>query len=108
MKIFLTTHNIKLNERPIRRHNKTGIVERNHRTVKSIQEQLQNDTLRSNDATLLSRATFLSIIFSVSKTLSSFELAKGYKPALLGVGSKVVTIELLDAYKDQIIVRSIH
>lgn len=53
MRSLLTTHNIKLNERPVRRHNKTGIMERKHRTVKAILERLQNDVSEKSDKVLL-------------------------------------------------------
>lgn len=57
---------------------------------------------------LLSRATFLSNIFSGSNVLSSFELMQGYKPAILGLSSEVVTADLMEAYKDQATFRALH
>lgn len=58
MKSFLASHSIKLDERPVRRHNKTGVVERKHLTVKRILERLQLDTASTDDDTILARATF--------------------------------------------------
>lgn len=49
---FLSTHYVELRERPVRRHNKTGIVERKHHTVKAIFQRLQKDTLYASDALL--------------------------------------------------------
>lgn len=82
---FLKGHGIKLNDRPIRRHDKTRTVEWKHWTIKTILERLRNDLSRFSDAIIISRATFLSNVFSGSKVLSSFDLARGYKPAVLGV-----------------------
>lgn len=107
MKLFLKCHNIKLNERPVRRHNKTGIIERKNRTIKTILERLEKDMSFSSHELILSRATFLSNMFSGSTILSSFELARGYKPAILGVHSKLVSQDLLEAYKDQVVTRAI-
>lgn len=108
MKQFLITHNINLNERPVRRDNETGITERKHRTIKHILERLQKDASRSSDAALLSRATFFSNVFCGSSILSSFELARGYKPALLGAHSRTVPHGLIEAYKDQTFRRALH
>lgn len=101
MRRFLTSHNIRLNERPVRRHNKTGIVERKNLSVKRILQRLQLYKSSSVDATIIARATFFSNAFSGSKTLSSFELALGYTPSILGLPFAVVSPEIMDAYKDQ-------
>lgn len=101
IKRFLHAHHIELSERPVRRHNKTGIVERKHRTVKAILERLQNDNTVAPDSTLLARATFLANIFSGSSILSAFELVRGYSPSLFGVDSNVIPRELVESYKDQ-------
>lgn len=101
MRKFLGTHNITLAERPVRRHNKTGIIERKHRTVKNILERLQNDISNASDATLLARATFFSNIFHGSSVISAFELVRGYKPSILGSKRCLVSEELIEAYKDR-------
>lgn len=63
MKRFLLSHNISLNERPVRHHNKTGIIERKHRTVKTILERLQHDVTTASDSILLSRAIIEYILW---------------------------------------------
>lgn len=83
MKDFLSAHGIRLNKCPVRRHNKSGIVKRKHLTLNRILERLQLDSSSVDDDTLLSRAVFLSNVLSVSKLLSSFELAKRYTPVFL-------------------------
>lgn len=107
LKRFLATHNVDLAERPVRRHNKTGIVERKHRTIKLVLERLQYDHSTVSDSVLLARATFLSNVFCGSSILSAFELVRGYTPALLGASSSLVSPTLLDAYKDQQCVRAL-
>lgn len=107
MQIFLSYHYISLCERPVRRHNKSGVVERKNGTVKRILERLQHDNSTASDATLLARATLLSNVFSGSKLLSSFELAIGYAPAILSLPQSVVSSELLEAYRDQCATRAL-
>lgn len=108
MKQFLKSHRIGLSKRPIRCHSKTGIIERENHTVKEIFECLQKDTSKYSDATLLSRATFLSNIFSRTSALNSFKLARGYNTALLGVHSRIVPSNFMEAYKDQAGTRALH
>lgn len=86
---------------------KKEILERKQSPVETIRERLQHDNSTVSDSLLLSRATFLSNLFPGSRHLSSFELARGYKPALLGIGSRVVTTELHSAYKQQSMTRAI-
>lgn len=107
MKLFLSAHDIELRERPVRRHNKTGVVERKNLTLKRILERLQLDKCSANDSTILARATFLSNIFSGSRLLSSFELVRGYTPSVLGLPKSSVTPELLEAYKEQVATRAL-
>lgn len=107
MKKFLSNHQIKLEERPVRRHNKTGVVERKHLTLKRVLERLKTDEEGIEDPTLLARATFFCNVFSGSRLLSSFELVRGYTPAILGLPPTVVTTELLQAYKEQVATRAL-
>ena len=77
MHSFLLAHGIERKPRPVRRHNKTVIVESKNRTLKSVLERIQFDSSTTDDATLLARATFFSNVFSGSATLRSFERARG-------------------------------
>lgn len=107
MKSFLESHDIQLVERPVRPHNKTGIVERKNKTLKLIFERLQQDLTHASDSVLLARATFLSNSFSGSSAMSAFELVRGYSPAILGAEPRLVSPELLEAYKDQQCMRAL-
>lgn len=57
---FLNCHVIPLNKRLVRRHDKAGISERRHQTIKIILEHLQNYKSPSSDLKLLSRVTVSS------------------------------------------------
>lgn len=107
MRRFLTSHNIYLDERPVRRHNKSGTVERNHLTIKRVLERIQFDESSATDAALMARATFLSNVFSGSRKLSSFEIVKGYTLSILGLPPSLVSADLLEAYKDQAATRAL-
>lgn len=78
MKRFLSMHNIQLCERPVRRQNKSGVVERKHLTLKRILERLQFAETPAKleepsvHALLLNKATFLSNMFSGGRLLRSF------------------------------------
>lgn len=107
MKLLLSGHNIYCKGRSVRRRNKTGIIERNISTLKVILERLQNDFSQCSDSVLLSQATILSKMFSVSKLLTSFELVRGYSSGLVSVPSQIFSEETVEAYKDQASTRSI-
>lgn len=107
LKAFLRSHDVTFKPRPVRRHNKIGIVERKNRTLKSILERLQSDNTAQDDSTILARATFLSNLFAGSSVLSSFELARGYTPSLIGQQQIYVTEELLEAHQQQAAVRAL-
>lgn len=107
MKKFLAARNIALADRAVLRHNKTGMIERKHRTVKLILEKLQIDSSTASNTVFLARATFLSNIFSGSSILSAFELVRGYSPALFGAGHRLISPDLIDTYKDREYVRAL-
>ena len=104
---FLRAHNIEFKPRPTRRHNKTGIVERKNATIKAIINKLDDEPSNATSETILKRAAFLSNLFSGNKLLSSFELARGYRPSVVGLPQTVVTQELLDAHKEQTAIRKL-
>lgn len=101
LKTFLSSRHISFKPRPVRRHNKVGIAERKHGTLKRVLEKLQFDRTDAEDETILSRATFLSNVFAGSHMLSSFELARGFSPSMLGIPARLVTAELLSAHREQ-------
>lgn len=90
IKRFLDTLDVRVRGRPVSRHIKTGIVERKQCSVKAIIGRLQPDKSTESNSLLPSLATFLFNLFSGSIYLSSFELARVYKPALLSIESRFV------------------
>lgn len=104
---YLTSHEIVFKPRPARRHNKIGIVERKNGTIKTILAKLTDENSTADASTILSRANLLANLFSGNRLLSSFELARGYRPSILGIPSTVVTADLLQAHKEQVAVRTL-
>lgn len=104
---FLRSHDIQFKPRPARRHNKVGIVERKNGTLKEIIQRLDKDISTMSSDAIVARATFLSNMFSGSRLMSSFELARGYSPSILGLPRTDVSQELLDAHKEQVATRAL-
>lgn len=97
---------------PARRHNKLGVVERKNSVVRGIAQRLRKDsdyfaTVRQqvpnngSPTEILSRASFLANIILGSKLLSSFEMARGYSPAILGLPKSKVSEEMQAAQQEQ-------
>lgn len=104
---FLQRHKINIRKRPSRRHNKTGIVERNNGVFKAIFYRLAKEQSTASASALVSRASFLSNLFVGSNTLSAFQLARGYTPSVLGLPPTIVTQDILDAHCEQVALRAI-
>lgn len=104
---FLNTRKVSFKPRPARRHNKLGIVERKNSTVKMILAKLSDEPNEDTTATLIERAAFLLNMFSGSKILSSFELARGYRPSIMGIPQRIVKADILNAHKEQVAVRTL-
>lgn len=104
---YLVSHGIQFQPRPARRHNKLGIVERKNSTIKAIVSKLDDERSDAWTETLVSSASFQSNMFSGNKLLSSFELARGYWPSILGIPKTVATEELLKAHREQVAIRTI-
>lgn len=88
-------HNITFKPKPACRHNKIGPVERKNGLVKNILPSLDHEICDANEHTLLARAAFFSNMYSGSKVLSSFLLARGYSPSIVGIPATYVTRNLL-------------
>lgn len=101
-------HNISYCPRPTRRHNKTGIIERKNGVIKTILEKISSERCSFKNESIIARACFISNLFSGSKLLSSFQLARGYSPSILGVPSSIVPTVLLEAHKAQTATRALH
>lgn len=83
IQLFLTAHNVEYRARPARHHSNIGIVEQKNGLLKTIMKKLDGNGSLASTEQILARATFPSKMFSGSWLLSSFQLAKGYLPALL-------------------------
>jgi len=81
----------KVKARPARRHNKLGIVERKNGTLRTIIAKLDSDVTEAGPEVVVSRAAFLSNMFSGSSVLSSFELVRGYSPSVVGIPKHMVS-----------------
>lgn len=96
------------NPRPAARHNKIGIVEQENGTVKAIMAKRDDEKSSATAETVLSRAAFLSNMFSGNRILSAFELvSRGYCPSILGIPQTVVTAEILHVHCEQVANRTI-
>lgn len=82
-------------------------MERKNGTLKDIIRRLAIEHQKVPTETLVSRSTFLCNLFSGSQLLSSFQLARGYQPSLLGVPPTFVSQELLEAYTHQVATRAL-
>lgn len=98
MEEFLQLHNVVLKQRPARSSNKNGIVERQNGVFKMVMERLSNHYKTSDVDEVVARASLFTNLIIGSNILSSFQLAKGYSPSILGMSRNFVPQELLDAY----------
>lgn len=96
---FMMTNDIKIADRPVRRHNRTGTVEHKHRNVKLILVKLQNNATTASDTVFLARATVMSNIFSGSSIPSAFQNPQGCSTALIGVGHRLINPEIIESYQ---------
>lgn len=91
--VFLRYFDIKFEPHPTGRHSQLGVVERKNAVVRIlIQRLLKNAahfSLTRGGTTgreeVLYHAVYLSNILYGSKTLRSFEMTRGYTPALFGL-----------------------
>jgi hypothetical protein len=112
---YLSHHNVIYKARPARRHNKTGFVESGHSSIKLLARRLaidirQGETQISRSVTfseILAHAVFLRNVLYGSRTLSSFEQARGYQPSLAGLPVGFVTPDLQKAHLEQVARRTL-
>ena len=96
-------------QRPARRHNKLGVVERKNSIIRVMAQRVHSDAKffsvsKGSEFMLediLSRATYLANILYGSKALSSFEMARGYKPSITGLPKIKLTDDILEAHEEQ-------
>lgn len=96
---ILKSHGIDIQERPSCSSSKNGKVERNNGLFKQIFDRISHEQTTASPQTLVARASFLCNIFHGSSILSSFQLARGYSPSLLGIPHSHVPPDLLNAHK---------
>ena len=103
--------------RPARRHQKIGVVERKNAVVRTLVQRILHDVDFVNKALLgidpadqdknelhshiLSRATYLSNVLYGSRTLSSFEMVRGYTPSISGLPQSRITEIMTCAHQEQ-------
>ena len=108
---------IKFEPLPALLHNKPGVVERNNVVVRVLIQRGQRlkdsahfSRTRSEASgrdEILSRAVYLSNILYGIKTLSSFEMTRGYTPALVGLPQIKLSAELITAHTEQVARRAL-
>lgn len=104
---YLNTHNIIFKPRPTCPHKKTEIVQHKVPTVKAIISGLGDEKTSASKDTVVALVAFLSNIFSGNCILSSFKLAKGYNPSVVGFPNTMVSQELGDAHHKQAAIRDL-
>jgi len=110
------TYDIQYDDRPARRHSKIGSVESANSAIRLFVQRLLKDEQHyrktrnrfQSDYEILSHATFLKNVLYGSKKLSSFEMAKGYTPAICGLSQSQFSSELLKAHQEQVARRALH
>jgi len=111
-----STYDVLYDARPARRHNKIGSVESANAAIRLFVQRLLKDEQHyrktrnrfQSDYEVLSHATFLKNVLYGSKKLSSFEMAKGYTPAICGLSQSQFSSELLRAHQEQVARRALH
>jgi hypothetical protein len=109
-KACLSKHSIDYKPRPARRHQKTGIVESGHGSIKLMSRRLSLDVAQNfisysrkpTFAEIISHATYLRNLLYGSRTLSSFEQARGYQPSVLGLPQFFINKDLIQAHEEQV------
>lgn len=102
---YLHGQSTKINERPERSSHKNGRVERSNEKFISVVAKLFKEKTNVEISLLISRASFVTNIIFGSSKLNSFQLSRGYMPAVAGLPSKILTLtskiltkELFDTY----------
>lgn len=75
--------------------------------MKQIIRRMDKELTNSNADDIVRRAIFMSNFFSGSRLLSSFQLARGYQPSILGIPQTVVPQDLLEAHIEQTSTRAL-
>lgn len=103
----MAKHNISLNPRSSRSSHKSGIFERNNGVFKSIMEKLQRADKNATPETSIARTSFLSNLTKGYKCISSFQMAKGFSPSILGIPMEVLSNETIKSHIDKESIRAI-
>ena len=103
--------------RPARRHQKIGVVERKHAVVRTLYQRILQDVAFMNKALLdvepadqdkgelhahiLSRATYINNNLYGSRTMSSFEMVRGYTPSISGLPQSPISEQMILSHQEQ-------
>jgi hypothetical protein len=107
-KHLLASHHILFAERPARRHQKTGCVERKNGVLRPILHRLALADSSSPLSVIVARGILCSNALLGNRICSSFELARGYSPAFGSLPQSVLHPGLVDAYHERTAARAIH
>jgi hypothetical protein len=107
-KQLLDAHHIIFAERPARRHQKTGCVERKNGVLRPILHRISLADSSSPLSVIVARGIFCSNALIGNRLCSSFELARGYTPAFGSLPQSVIHPDLIDAYHERTAARAIH
>ena len=105
---LLTMHHIVFAERPARRHQKTGCVERKNGVLRPILHRLALADKSSPLSVVIARGIFCSNTLLGNRLCSSFELARGYSPAFGSLPQSVLDPAIINAYHERTAARAIH
>ena len=107
-KKLLAAHHIIFAERPARRHQKTGCVERKNGVLRPILYRIALADSSSPLFVIIARGVLCSNALFGNRLCSSFELARGYTPAFGSLPQSVLHRSLIDAYQERSAARAIH
>jgi hypothetical protein len=105
---LLATHHVIFAERPARRHQKTGCVERKNGVLRPILHRLALSDTSSPLFVIVARGILCSNALLGNRLCSSFELARGYSPAFGSLPQSVLHPSIVDAFHERTAARAIH
>jgi hypothetical protein len=97
-KNILDKHHILFAERPARRHQKTGCVERKNGVLRPIIHRLALADNISPLSVIIARAILCANTLFGNRICSFFELARGYTPAFGSLPRSIVDSDIIQAY----------
>jgi hypothetical protein len=108
LKRILDKHHILFSERPARRHQETGCVERKNDVIRQIIHRLALADNISPLSFIIARASLCANKLFGNRIFSSFELARGYTPAFGSLSRSIVDSDIIKSYYERTATRAIH